>query len=650
MTTHLDRALALAQEGFRVFPLIPNAKTPALERDWRVIATSDPEKVTRLWTDPVTGWPQPFNIGVALPENVIVVDVDVRDGKRGKEALKAVEMIYDPLPATYRVRTPSRGDHHYFRVDPNAGPFAAHLAENVDLKTAGGFVVGEGSTIDGIAYARVGEAGPEHMVAYPADYVGLSRRAERAAPEHDVSPLVEADDESAIRRAVEWLQTAAPDHGTFRVAARVKDFGVAENTALHLMLEHWRDRLGLDKDDDHVAFRVANAYRYGQNPVGIASPEAEFEPVEIEDRGTKPERPKLYFERWRDSTLPQGETYLIEGWYDLGAMVVSYGESNVGKSNIALNQAVAIATGQPWADSRVRQGLVVYVAAEGSRGFRKRIEAYKRKFGLKDIPFAIVPCPIDLLRPAGDTKALIELVKAAEAEFGQTCVMVVVDTLSRALAGGNENAPDDMGALVMHCDRIRAATGATLHLIHHSGKNQAAGARGHSSLRAATDTEIEIAGDGRGGTITGTKQRDIERSLRVEFQYEVVDLGATPTGARITSIVTHVKRESEFEARLSDGQTAMLEALKGLVRRKAEAPEDAEITPEMVRIQVGSRQWKAALGLRQGDRTADKAFDRDADALLANCDIEVVAVKGRESLWNLALRQTATNPDNRSGQ
>jgi RecA-family ATPase len=57
---------------------------------------------------------------------------------------------------------------------------------------------------------------------------------------------------------------------------------------------------------------------------------------------------------------------------------------------------------------------------------------------------------------------------------------VVIDTLSRALAGGNENAPDDMGALVINTDKVRQLTGAALIYIHHSGKDAALGARGHS--------------------------------------------------------------------------------------------------------------------------------------------------------------------------
>ena len=42
---------------------------------------------------------------------------------------------------------------------------------------------------------------------------------------------------------------------------------------------------------------------------------------------------------------------------------------------------------------------------------------------------------------------------------------------------------------------FRNATGAHLLIVHHTGKDETRGARGHTSLRAATDTEIEITGD-----------------------------------------------------------------------------------------------------------------------------------------------------------
>ena len=49
------------------------------------------------------------------------------------------------------------------------------------------------------------------------------------------------------------------------------------------------------------------------------------------------------------------------------------------------------------------------------------------------------------------------------------------DTLARLSAGANENAGQDMGLVVRRIDRIRTECGAHFLLIHHSGKNAAAG-------------------------------------------------------------------------------------------------------------------------------------------------------------------------------
>ena len=72
--------------------------------------------------------------------------------------------------------------------------------------------------------------------------------------------------------------------------------------------------------------------------------------------------------------------------------------------------------------------------------------------------------------------------------------LIVVDTLSRALVGGNENGPEDMTAYIANSDVLREHGQCSVLSVHHSGKATDL-ARGHSSLRAATDTEIEVAVD-----------------------------------------------------------------------------------------------------------------------------------------------------------
>ena len=282
MTTFKEHALALAAQGFRVFPLAQGGKEPERAMGWQTRATNDPAKVAGLWTGVIVGNDQPFNIGVALDDDVLVIDIDVRDGRRGRESLALLEAIYDPLPATYRVQTASGGDHHYFRV-PKGLSFAKELQTNVDLKTLGGFVLGPRSVIDGKRYAVV-SGSPDALAVLPADWIEHAKRSAKATSLHKGEVLVDEDAPAAIARATDWLRKSAPDNGTFAVACKVKDFGVSEAVALELLMTEWVEPRELGKDIDHIAFRVGNAYRYGQNAVGIASAEAEFEAVEVVDR------------------------------------------------------------------------------------------------------------------------------------------------------------------------------------------------------------------------------------------------------------------------------------------------------------------------------------------------------------------------------
>ena len=77
---------------------------------------------------------------------------------------------------------------------------------------------------------------------------------------------------------------------------------------------------------------------------------------------------------------------------------------------------------------------------------------------------------------------LIAAINERQKTFSKPLRLIVIDTLARAIAGGDENKSESMGQLVVHADAIRKETGAHVLFVHHSGKDQARGARGHSSL------------------------------------------------------------------------------------------------------------------------------------------------------------------------
>lgn len=281
-----------------------------------------------------------------------------------------------------------------------------------------------------------------------------------------------------------------------------------------------------------------------------------------------------------DEYTPPDE--LIEGILTVGAGSVIYGDSNSGKTFLVIDMACAVARGVEWMGRQVEQGLVVYVAAESPASVKSRLQAYQLHHGVKVPNFAIVQAPVNLFNGDTDAELLIRAVKQVERMAGQPARLVIGDTLARLTAGGNENSGEDMGLVVQRFDRIRAATGAHFLLIHHSGKDAAKGARGHSSLRAAVDTEIEVQETPAGRCAEVMKQRDLgTKGERIGFHLEQVHVGVTKWGKSATTCVVQPTDAPEREAkrkRMGEVEGAVVEFLaqRKVGVRKAEVAKHFE--------------------------------------------------------------------------
>jgi len=232
--------------------------------------------------------------------------------------------------------------------------------------------------------------------------------------------------------------------------------------------------------------------------------------------------------------------YLVKGWLLQGTTAVLFGDANAGKSFLAIDIAHHVAEGRRWAGHRVEAGPVLYVAAEGGALFQNRLAARKAKFH-------ILRHQIALTGRNNDTAALVQAITALACEFGQFR-LVVIDTLARAMGGGDENTAPDIAALVNACGHVQTATGAAVLLVHHSGKDAARGARGHSSLRAAVDTEMHVTvGEDGVRTVTASKQRDMPGGKSLRFKLAEVQLGRDRDGDPVTSCtIQHETMEGGF--------------------------------------------------------------------------------------------------------
>lgn len=262
----------------------------------------------------------------------------------------------------------------------------------------------------------------------------------------------------------------------------------------------------------------------------LQSPDDTPQPTPADTDGAK--RPEIFWP-WNAEPVLKA-SYLIKGWLGAQQMSVVYAPSNVGKSFFCLDMAYCVAANIPWQGNKVRGGAVLYLATEGGNAFRNRVYALQNHYGAENVPLAVRPSPVDLLHPEADLPRLGTLCKEIEATHGKLA-LIVVDTLSRAIAGGNENGPEDMTAFIRNVDALRDFTGAHVLIVHHTGKDTAQGARGHSSLRAATDTEIEIENDDGIRTATATKQRDLEPKSPIIFQLKVHEIGDDDDGDAVTT-------------------------------------------------------------------------------------------------------------------
>jgi len=549
-----DYALKYAGLGIRVFPIIAQTKEPAI-KGWPDLATTDRATIERWWAID-----ENYNIGVATGQGVIAIDADTKNGKPGLASLEALDL--EILPRSFRTTTPSQGVHVLLRTK---APVANRVDSidgyrGIDIRGENGYVLGAGSEVDGKPYTVLSNGGIEDM---PEEFNAvLARRTKHK--DHTENPVTDLDDEVSIAKAVAWLATSAPeavegaggDEATFRTAAWLRDLGLSEPAALDAMLEHWNDNQSPPWQPDELAIKVSNAYAYASGTWGGRSVSADFDAVEM-DVGERPvltrdnvsqvvaqaveaKRKRARFTIVKGASaitraLASEHKPLIEGVINRNAFALLYGKPGATKTFNAIDMCVCIAMGKPWADQyETTQHATLYVALEGGVEFDKRVStAWLHHNAKDDTPFFYLSAGINMVRDDEDAKAVIKFAHQIAEQSGFKVGLIVIDTLNRSLSGGDENSNVDMGLFVRHVDLIREETNSAVLVIHHTGKDEAKGARGHSSLLAALDTEIFVSGEGE---MVVTKQRDLpEIDALANSSLVDIDIGVDAGGRMLRS-------------------------------------------------------------------------------------------------------------------
>lgn len=185
-TMALAHALSAAERGLAVIPL-SRTKLPALRSPHRTDpaglpvchgecgrfghgvydASTDPRRIRTLFT--AAPWATGYGIACGLPPyHLIGIDLDTKSGTESSAALRELALRHlFTIPETVVVLTPSGGRHLWLSgppdvVVPNS---ASRLAPGIDVRGAGGYLVGPGSRTEQGVYSTA--PGTAHLAPAP---------------------------------------------------------------------------------------------------------------------------------------------------------------------------------------------------------------------------------------------------------------------------------------------------------------------------------------------------------------------------------------------------------------------------------------------------------------------------------------------------
>jgi hypothetical protein len=317
------------------------------------------------------------------------------------------------------------------------------------------------------------------------------------------------------------------------------------------------------------------------------------------------------------------KSWLIHKFLGAGEASALYGKPGDGKSVLAEDLGLHVAAGRKWHGREVKQGAVLLVALERRKLVERRAIAFRKKHNLTGLPFAIVGGVYDF-RDARTAEWLAEVVGEVEEATGQPVVLIILDTLSRALCGGDENSPKDMGAIVNATSILQERTKAHVLWVHHMPLDGGERLRGHGALLGALDTTVHVTKAGTVRTATVAKANDSEEGERIAFTLDSVVIGRDGETDTTAPIVVPVEGSAaaapQKTRKLSDRNKLALAALAETVLNCGKPAPASFQLPLGIRI-VAADDWREEL-FRRGviERSAPNPrqdFKRIREALAA---------------------------------
>lgn len=261
----LNTALAIAELGLPVIPLVPNRKAPlaALVPHGVAHATCDPDVISD-WYERAPN----ANIGIACHQ-LLVVDVDPRNG--GDRNMAALLEEHGPFPLTPTQKTGGGGAHYLFRRP--ALPLRGKLIQGIDLVHGPRrYIVAAPSVVKGGIYESLMPLSTP-LPHFPEWSLSLALREEARSPRPGMVRTLARS--RLVARAAGYLRKVRPaisgqgGHAhTFMTACKlVRGFSLDVDETYALMCE-WNRACRPPWSERDLRRKIDQALEHGQLPFG----------------------------------------------------------------------------------------------------------------------------------------------------------------------------------------------------------------------------------------------------------------------------------------------------------------------------------------------------------------------------------------------
>lgn len=327
---------------------------------------------------------------------------------------------------------------------------------------------------------------------------------------------------------------------------------------------------------------------------------------------------------------------------------VFYGKPKSGKSFLMIDLACSVATGIDWMGHSVTEGSAVYIGLEGRSSLPDRVLAWETDRSSK--PNKARFWKGGSLNAFNDAEITRLITSLKEIHQSDPISLVIIDPLSRIIAGSDENSSATMSQVVDVADRIRKATGAAVVVVHHVSKSsEGSSPRGHGALLCAVDAAILVKPHRKNFAAKMTDARDLPEGRGFSFTLKPVPITRTdqstgnscvaelipPSAAgqqtqvqmdadSLAEALRQVLEENGATDEQSDGPTILCGNSEDLERARSIFVKDRQDDPEQEEApdDASGRQNKENLGKRasraQGKLVKDKRLKIDGDDITLN--------------------------------